>query len=80
MADENPRSSPVKKLLIGVTLLLVLAGAALVFLPIKNCPACAGSGSVRVVKTITKGCPWCNGSGKIPFVKDLKNAAPILGE
>ena len=80
MSDEKPRSSLLKKVVIGVTLLLVLAAAALVFLPIKNCPACAGSGSVRVVKTITKGCPWCNGSGKIPFVKDLKNAAPVFGE
>ena len=79
MGDEQPKSSPVKKVVFAVLLLLVLAVGGLFFLPVKTCPACSGSGALRVVKTIEKSCPWCGGSGKIPFLKDLKNAVPAVG-
>jgi hypothetical protein len=79
MADEKPQSSPIKKALLAVVALAVLGAAAFAFLPIKSCPACDGTGKLRVVKAIDKGCPWCNGSGKIPFLKDVKNAVPGVG-
>lgn len=76
---EAPKRSSKGKIIAVLILLLVTAGVVAAFVPLAECPACEGAGTLKIVHDNKKGgligstlnsCPHCTG-GRVPILKTL---------
>jgi Zn ribbon nucleic-acid-binding protein len=79
--SEQKRGSSGKLYLVAGLLLLVSAAAVAAMVPLADCPACEGKGTISVTLSNTKlgkigcanaDCPNCGKTGKVTLLKKLQ--------